>query len=66
MQGRRHEFEGGGGSMPWKVGVSTIKTLKFKKGGGCITSQLLWWRRHWVRGYLHLAGSPHPHNQHLI
>jgi len=27
-QGRRHEFEGG------KVGVNTVKTFKFEKGGG--------------------------------
>jgi len=33
MQGRRHEFEGGG-SIHWKVGVITVKTLKFEKGGG--------------------------------
>jgi len=34
-QGRRHEFDGGGGSMYWNFGrwggVNMVKTLKFKK-----------------------------------
>jgi len=34
-QGRCHESEGvEGGTMHWKVGVNTVKTLKFEKGGG--------------------------------
>jgi len=37
VQGRRHEFKGGG-SVHWKVGVITIKTQTFEKGGGCMTS----------------------------
>jgi len=38
MQGRRNEFEGGGGGAKhWKVlrcEVYTVKKLKFEKGGG--------------------------------
>jgi len=32
-QGRRHQFEGRG-SMNWRWGVNTAKTLKFEKCGG--------------------------------
>jgi len=35
IQGRRHEFEGGGGIIAWEGrGVNTVKTLTFEKGGG--------------------------------
>jgi len=40
IQGRHHEFEGGGLSMHWKWGgggVKTVKKIEFEKGGGCIT-----------------------------
>jgi len=51
MQGRRHEFEGGEGSMYWKVGVNTVKPLKFEKDVGCITPPpFLWWRRPFLNG----------------
>jgi len=33
--GRCYEFEvGGGGSMHWRVGVNTVKTLTFEKRWG--------------------------------
>jgi len=34
VQGRCHEFEGGGDNALEGVGVNTVKTLKFKIGGG--------------------------------
>jgi len=33
-----------GGPLHWKVGGQHSKTLKFGKGEGYMTPQLLWWR----------------------
>jgi len=35
---RISRWVGGGGSMHWKGGVNTVKTLKFEKGGGAPSS----------------------------
>jgi len=47
LQWRHHEFENGGGVNALEgAGVNTVKTLKFEKGGGCMTlpvPQLLRW-----------------------
>jgi len=39
VQGWRHEFESGGGSMRWKMGggVNIVKILQFEKGVGYMT-----------------------------
>jgi len=37
-----------GGSMHWKVGINTVKTLKYENGGGAWVPQLLWWCRPWL------------------
>jgi len=41
-QGRLHEFEGGAVNAldgGWGGEVNTVNTLKFEKGGGCMTPQ---------------------------
>jgi len=37
VQGRRHKFEGWGVNALEVGGVNTVKTLKYEKGGGCMT-----------------------------